>query len=145
MNWYVFVSFLFPDDKTESIEFYLRRFSSPRLISILFGTKLMIVTVLIRYKSWQSQIRFLFECFSFLLFVVSFLSAVSHYAHKLHEIYLLSALEAHEGTNRDIFLFIKLFISEMFFFSHRNIFPLYFSPLPWNSLWSRKIEMYAIF
>ena len=78
-----------------------------------------------------------FRVFFFTFFVVSFLSAVSHYAHKLHEIYLLSALEAHEGTKRDIFLFIKLFIFELFF-SHRNIFLLYFSSSPVKLLMESK-------
>lgn len=86
--------------------------TTPCLYLNSISDKLMIVTVLIRYKSWQSQ--FLFGSFNFYCFTIFFLFYVpcllllfgfslssflllfiSHYAHKLCEIYLLSALKTH--------------------------------------------------
>lgn len=95
----------------------------------------MIVTVLIRYKSWQSQFFFvhaifIVSLFFFAIFLICFMCCAcssrillfsffySHYAHKLCEIYLLSALEKTHGT----YIFIHFYFSCVFFYSLQFFF-----------------------
>lgn len=87
--------------------------------------KLMIVTILIRYKSWQSlefiffisarSFNFIVSLFLLLLNVVCLLF-LEHYAHKLREIYLLSehctftyTVHTHRRMWKYFYLFIRTF------------------------------------
>lgn len=130
INSLIICTFFFSSDWAQQI--FTPLSSTTYIVSVnSIRDKLMIVTILIRYKSWQSEIKIfstfsLFCSFNFILFhfLYSFGAfSFSHYAHKLR--WNLSFI-LHTSTSRWVFAKYFLFIRKIYVSYERSRLQYFF-------------------